>query len=266
MARRAGTSAAIDPSAAICTLPGGPDVGAFFAAGSCITRASTRRPARGEVVPPRPRSWSAWKSWRCATSNNLLLPETFCVVVPVTRRLYGCCLSAASRAVTLRLTITARSRAFRFARNAAGSTFSSRKIFASGSSSGVVRRAGRGRARTSTGFSSHISPDHVTSTSGSKYETLPWMPCVSASPGLVTPHLAPRLLGCPIFTHLPREEVVDAVPLQVGAGEEIGAAAARLRKDLDALIETRPARRFVGVIERAVRAAFRVAVGLLVAL
>ena len=53
--------------------------------------------------------------------------------VPVTRRLYGCCLSAASRVVTLRLTITARLRACRFARNAAGSTFSSRKIFASGS-------------------------------------------------------------------------------------------------------------------------------------
>src|SRR5205823_6286700 len=52
----------------------------------------------------------------------------------------------------------------------------------------------------------------------------------------------------------------------VGAGEEIGAAAARLRKDLDALIETRRVRRFVGVIERPVRAAFRVAVGLLVAL
>ena len=61
---------AIEPSAAITTLPGGPFERTFMPATrrSCMGRASTRLPGRGSSIPPMPRTWSPWKNWRKATS------------------------------------------------------------------------------------------------------------------------------------------------------------------------------------------------------
>ena len=71
---------------------------------------------------------------------------------------------------------------------------------------------------------------------------------------LVAADMIQRLLGRAVFVDLPREEVVDAVSLQVRAGQRRSVRLLRgSGKDLDALIEPRGVRRFVGVVERAVR-------------